>query len=218
MMWFLWISLLWARDPQKSPNMWIQLYEGQLLQYMEQDHKDAVGIYEALLENLSNTDPMYPELHYWLGRSLYFADRYEESKHSLLIAAKDSDMRKQAMLFLSYMDSWKQRVRTLPYTGQPWSSQGKDAHNWLISLASDAAMIQHLSWDIRVLHKTTIELTLINWDDQRIQWKQILSAGQHSISLDITEIMKAQDEQRIRNIALRTDTKEQVSLGKLHLR
>jgi len=102
-----------------TPEEWAGLYNGRLAAAMDHDPTQAVAIYEAILSNLSATDPLRGELLYWLGRAHYAAQEMDAARAALLGAAATPRGATNPGEMADALRTWSSRVRSLPSTVKP---------------------------------------------------------------------------------------------------
>lgn len=108
------LALLLAAPRAATPEEWAGLYSGRLAASIDHDPTQAITIYEAILDNLSPTDPLRGELLYWLGRAHYAAGDLDAARAALLGAAAAPPGPADPREMVDMMQTWGSRVRALP--------------------------------------------------------------------------------------------------------
>lgn len=114
------IALLCAILPHRpsgaSPEAWASLQTARALQAVDRDPMAAASVYEALLDNLADDDPLRGEVLYWLGRARFDAADPVRARSALLRAAAHPQVRQRARSFLGWMSLEERQIKSLPYT------------------------------------------------------------------------------------------------------
>lgn len=108
------LLVLLAASHAATPEEWAGLYSGRLAAALDHEPSQAITIYEAILDNLSPTDPLRGELLYWLGRAHYAAGDLDAARAALLGAAAAPPGPANPREMADMMQTWGSRVRALP--------------------------------------------------------------------------------------------------------
>lgn len=113
-----------------GPEAWASLQTGRALQAVDRDPMAAASVYEALLDNLADDDPLRGEVLYWLGRARFDAGDPVRARSALLRAATHPKVRPRARSFLGWMALEDRRINTLPHTENFEAGIGALVRGW----------------------------------------------------------------------------------------
>lgn len=121
------LALLIGAAQAATPEEWAGLYNGRLAAAIDRDPVQAITIYEAILSNLSATDPLRGDLLYWLGRAHYEVGDLDAARAALLGAAAAPRGANDPREIADSLRTWSGRIQTVPARTQPEAKISGDA-------------------------------------------------------------------------------------------
>lgn len=126
------LAALAAPALASGPEVWAALYNGRLMASADRDQAAAIAVYETLLADLPDGDPLRAELSYWLGMAQLDAGRVDSAVQSLRDAARAGgvDVRVQARRTLADLQLRQQAIASLPFSTTFSAGVGPVVRGW----------------------------------------------------------------------------------------
>jgi len=162
------LFLLLIASPANAQDMraWEGMYEGRLMQAADGDTEQAIEWYQGLLGALSETDPLRPELQYWLGRALFSQGDKRSARTTLSFAVDDEQVGDLARALLARIDRSEKRISSLPIHHdflngtEQWLRDWKHASKGEVKVEPAPGGHSALAWYTRVTEREDDELSL----------------------------------------------------------
>lgn len=162
------LSLLLLIQPAGAQDMraWQGMYEGRLMQAADGDTEQAIEWYQGLLGALAETDPLRPELQYWLGRALFGQGDHRSARTALGFAVEDAEVGELALALLARIDKSEKRISSLPIhhdfleDTEHWLRDWRHASKGEIRVEPAPGGDSALAWNTRVTEREDDEISL----------------------------------------------------------
>jgi len=162
------LLLLLVIPPAHAQDMraWQGMYEGRLMQAADGDSEQAIEWYQGLLGALSETDPLRPELQYWLGRALFSQGDKRSARTALRFAVNNAEVGELALALLARIDKSEKRITSLPIhhdfleDTEHWLRDWRHASKGEIRVEPAPGGDSALAWNTRVTEREDDELSL----------------------------------------------------------
>ncbi len=131
MIWGL-LAALAAPAWGSGPEVWAALYNGRLMASADRDQVAAIAVYETLLADLSDGDPLRAELSLWLGLAQLDDGRADAAVESLRDAARlgQADVRLRARRTLADLQLRERAIVSLPFSTTFSDGVGPVVRGW----------------------------------------------------------------------------------------
>lgn len=141
MIWSL-LAALAAPAWGSGPEVWAALYNGRLMASADRDQAAAIAVYETLLADLSDGDPLRAELSLWLGLAQLDDGRQDAAVESLRDAVRlgGPDVRLQARRVLAELLLRERAIVSLPFTTTFADGVGPVVRGWTHDLPDALAL------------------------------------------------------------------------------
>ena len=117
-------------NSEASPEAWASMQTGRAMLAVDRDPMAAASVYEALLDNLADDDPLRGEVLYWLGRARFDAADPVRARTALLRAAAHPQARERARAYLGWMALEERQIKSLPYVETFAAGTGALVRGW----------------------------------------------------------------------------------------
>ena len=112
----MWLLGFLALAEENLPELWTQMYEGQLVHLVEGEPQEAIGIFQALLKDLPSSHPIFCDLLFSLSRAQYDVGNVESAKKSIREVINVDEDPKEALHYYSLLLAEENLLDKLPAT------------------------------------------------------------------------------------------------------
>ncbi len=184
-MWLLLLALR-AGATEAGPEVWNGILDARLMESLERDPGTAMNAYDALLQDLSDDDPLAGELLFWMGRAAFEAGDVDRSLELLRRSVRSSRPHPDAAMLLARIRMEARRVAALPYQQDFSEGTGGWVRGWvrreaeeLTTVDLDGAGGRALAWRTDVREGETDFIVLAFGDLPRgpVRLKMLIRAG-----------------------------------------
>lgn len=179
---------------------WIKLQEARLMLTEPSQWEESISIFNEILAAYPPEDPLYLESLYWKGRALYLIGYQEHSREELIEVSNNYYFRPTSLYFLQQSGAWENRVKELPYVGNPLvNMEGKHSTDpslaWHVAFDSKASRIREVSIIFQGEDfPLYVTVELVDWRNERWVWRNEVRDASQPLSLRVEQFRSPREE------------------------
>ena len=196
-MMFLFFALqAWAQE-----NIgWMKLQEARLMLTDPVQREESIDVFNEILASYPPEDPIYLESLYWKGRALFLMGYKEHSREELVEVSNNYYFRTTSLYFLQQSGAWENRIKTLPFSGNPLvNMEGKHSTDaslaWYVAFDTEASLLREVSIIFQGEDfPLYVTVELVDWRNERWVWRDEVRDASQPLSLRVEQFRSPREE------------------------